>query len=1035
MGASKYAWQYVEELASKSVNIALVEGYADAYEKYYPQGELVYVDDYSTNEVDLSLAYKFNIYAAEPLSRGYVYVDASNGKVLLNDAIIKHAEGKTFATTENLVQGSGDTRYAGNRSFDTTLNGAVYELNGIAINGIENETRSMDGIGGIPLSVPALYSASVAIEDNDNNWTQAEHMPDDFSLPYPVHNEFRNDDVALDAHWGAEVVLQYWFEKHNRSSYDGLGTKVFNFVHYGDAYDNAFWNGEAMTYGDGSAQQGVGGGFLPLTSMDVCAHEIGHGVCEFTSNLVYQRESGAMNEGFSDIWAAAVEYYVLTEIDGSLPYQPFGIGEQIDNGDGGVEPGQADTEALRWMDDPKAAGDPDSYGGDNWIEPECGEPTLANDYCGVHTNSGVLNKWYYLLVMGSGQTFSPGSGKAATDDEISDGGRAYSVTGIGYEMADQIAFMGETLLTPNATFDDMRQASILAAETLYSINEVEQVTNAWFAVDIGDEFDPGTPDRIYFNSGNPLFTTENTTEEGCDASKIVTMGITAIDLPSSQTITLDVTGNANEGQDFTLSQTEFTFPTGSSNATLDITIFNDGVIEEVENIGLSFTYNGELNEQNLDITDNDIVPVIGNEVVELLATETFDTSDMPENWSENTVDELSPSLWNFNGNSQAAGRAYISNGTGEPTYDINVASNTILQSPTINALGYKNVQVTFDWEAGGEQDVVTGDYFDYGEFVYSTDGVNFVSVEQYTGTAGGNIIASGTFDMVMPELTNTQFVLGWRWFNDTLVGSAYSFSIDNVTISATPGFVETQLDASDENRVQANRPVYFVSSQNGDVMAYITNTSADELGCVELVVREAGSADTVEMSDINATRASKVIELIADGPQAENASYLVTLYFTNDEVSNFTDVNELRILKVDDSDINAASDSAENYAVGGFLEEDNSASGYYTFIGSFVGPGTLTVAEGDNIVLGTDDVATNEIAIYPSPATSGELVTIKGNTPIDEIAIYDVRGVLVSNLDYNQETEVRFNTDVLSSGYYFVVVNKDRAKTLRFIVK
>jgi Zn-dependent metalloprotease len=74
----------------------------------------------------------------------------------------------------------------------------------------------------------------------------------------------------------------------------------------------------------------------PLTSLDVCGHEIGHGVCEFTADLVYARESGAMNEGFSDIWAA-LENFVLVGIDATLPY-PMGVGEQIDERDGGLEP-------------------------------------------------------------------------------------------------------------------------------------------------------------------------------------------------------------------------------------------------------------------------------------------------------------------------------------------------------------------------------------------------------------------------------------------------------------------------------------------------------------------------------------------------------------------------------------------------------------------------------------------------------------------------------------------------------------------------
>ncbi len=142
-----------------------------------------------------------------------------------------------------------------------------------------------------------------------------------------------------------------------------------------------FWNGTAMTYGDGSGQQA--GGFKALTSLDVCGHEIGHGVCSNTSNLVYANESGAMNEGFSDIWAACVENFAIKEVDPTLAsrYKPFFIGEQI----------SYTANPLRRMDNPKAVRDPDTRYGKNYKNPNCA-PTLANDECGVHTNSNVLNK-------------------------------------------------------------------------------------------------------------------------------------------------------------------------------------------------------------------------------------------------------------------------------------------------------------------------------------------------------------------------------------------------------------------------------------------------------------------------------------------------------------------------------------------------------------------------------------------------------------------------------------------------------------------
>jgi len=72
-------------------------------------------------------------------------------------------------------------------------------------------------------------------------------------------------------------------------------------VHYGGAeYENAYWDGTAMVYG---------GGANPFTSVDICAHEVGHAVTQYTANLVYSGESGALNDGFSDIWGACVEYY------------------------------------------------------------------------------------------------------------------------------------------------------------------------------------------------------------------------------------------------------------------------------------------------------------------------------------------------------------------------------------------------------------------------------------------------------------------------------------------------------------------------------------------------------------------------------------------------------------------------------------------------------------------------------------------------------------------------------------------------------
>ncbi len=124
------------------------------------------------------------------------------------------------------------------------------------------------------------------------------------------------------------MVYDYWKKRHGRASYDNKNAAIKSYVHYGPAYDNAFWNGSTMTYGDGSGTSNPRGGFRPLVSLDVCGHEIGHGVCSNTSDLVYRGESGAMNEGLSDIWAAAVEHFVddSAKFSSSPTYRYFQVG-------------------------------------------------------------------------------------------------------------------------------------------------------------------------------------------------------------------------------------------------------------------------------------------------------------------------------------------------------------------------------------------------------------------------------------------------------------------------------------------------------------------------------------------------------------------------------------------------------------------------------------------------------------------------------------------------------------------------------------
>ncbi|NJW51949.1 M4 family metallopeptidase [Salinimicrobium oceani] len=968
IGATTYAWELVESLQDSPEKTA-------ALEEVYPKGELVFVDNYATKAIDLRLAYKFNIYAAAPLSRDDVYVDANTGEILLKDAIIKHASGKhtsreVIATAKKSAEavskkansspvflgGTGDTRYAGTRSFDTSQDAnGNYVLKGVTPSGVENETLSYEGIGGLPLSIPALASLASPIidgdgdllnpETGDNVWNASEHRKDEFSTLsfYPIANEKNNDDVALDAHWGAEIVLDYWKQKHNRLSYDNKGTKIFNYVHYGDAYDNAFWNGTAMTYGDGSYQGGTNpnGSFAPLTSMDVCAHEIGHGVCEFTADLVYARESGAMNEGFSDIWAAAAEYYVLTEIDGSLEYDPWGIGEQIDESDGGLPAGHADSRALRWMDDPKAEGAPDSYGGENWKDPECDTPSLANDQCGVHTNSGVLNKWYYFLVSGSGQAFSPGFQKQSADDQVTDAGNSYSVEGIGFEKASQIAYLAETMLSPNAKFAEMRAASILVAQTLYGISSREEqaTTNAWHAVDVGEAYKTGDPNTISFSAKNVQLFEENNEVTGCEDLNTYSLLIEGVEIDPAASISISTAGStATYGEDFELSATQFTF-TGTESKILTLSVYDDAVIEGSETIVLSFIYNGELIKQEYAIADDDFVPRTGSEPFELLA-EDFSSTGFSPGWTTVSLAD-GVNEWRANGNLSAAGRAYITDGLLEtPFYDQNSPSHTILRSPLLNAAGATQVTVSFDWEAGGETDAVDpAVIFDYGEFIYSLDGTTYTPVEKFVGGGVlGTETASGSYNAIFEALDGKSFYLGWRWFNDTNAGSQFSFAIDNVKVTALPAGIETQANEQATAAVNVGNTVYFLSNTDKALIGKIENASAD-LGCVTLSVTEAGTA-AVTFSGIASERPSKVFNITTSNA---DATYDLTLYFTDEELSAFAVPTDLVPIKVNSSNIDDANENLGNFQLNGVLTDVNAEDKYHAYTGTFSGSGSLSV--------------------------------------------------------------------------------------------
>eukprot|EP01031_Cornospumella_fuschlensis_P025832 gene25832-31198_t len=188
--------------------------------------------------------------------------------------------------------------------------------------------------------------------------------------------------------------------------------------------------------------------------LDIIGHEYTHAVTATSAKLIYQNESGALDESFSDIFGESIENYTLGSNDWLIGTDRTDI-------------------ALRNMANPSIApyNDPDTYLGTNWIS----NPNI--DFGGVHTNSGVQNYWFYLLSQG-------GSG-------TNDNGNSFNVQAIGITKARAIAFRTLTVNLfnqPNATYAMARTASIQSAEEIYGINSVEASTvkNAWCAVGVGN---------------------------------------------------------------------------------------------------------------------------------------------------------------------------------------------------------------------------------------------------------------------------------------------------------------------------------------------------------------------------------------------------------------------------------------------------------------------------------------------------------------------------------------------------------------------
>jgi hypothetical protein len=196
-------------------------------------------------------------------------------------------------------------------------------------------------------------------------------------------------DAAVDeAATGLTATLDFFTSVLSRRSYDDEGAEVVATVHYGRDYDNALWNGDQLVLGDGDGK--VFGRFT--RSLDVLGHEFGHAVTQHSAALAYEGQSGALNESVSDVFGSMVKQREGGETSAHADWL---IGE-------GIFTAEVQGVALRSMKDPGTAYDDDVLGKDPQVGSMSDYVETADDNGGVHINSGIPNRAFYLVAMALG---------------------------------------------------------------------------------------------------------------------------------------------------------------------------------------------------------------------------------------------------------------------------------------------------------------------------------------------------------------------------------------------------------------------------------------------------------------------------------------------------------------------------------------------------------------------------------------------------------------------------------------------------------
>ncbi|MDW6004660.1 M4 family metallopeptidase [Vibrio mangrovi] len=296
---------------------------------------LVRLDE--NNHAQLVYQVSFFVASDQP-ARPFFFIDATTGDVIKTWDGLNHAQAQGT--------GPGGNRKTGKYNYGSDYPGFIIDKSGSTCTMNNSAVKTVNLNGGTSGNTAYKYTCSDSSNYNDYKSINGAYSP------------------LNDAHYFGKVVFDMYQDWLNTSP---LTFQLTMRVHYSQNYENAFWDGSAMTYGDGQST------FYPLVDINVSAHEVSHGFTEQNSGLVYEGMSGGINEAFSDIAGEAAEYFMRGSVD-------WTVGADITKASGG----------LRYFEKPSR----DGRSIDN-----------ASDYydgLNVHYSSGVFNRAFYLLSNKSG---------------------------------------------------------------------------------------------------------------------------------------------------------------------------------------------------------------------------------------------------------------------------------------------------------------------------------------------------------------------------------------------------------------------------------------------------------------------------------------------------------------------------------------------------------------------------------------------------------------------------------------------------------